>query len=76
METDFRAEGGSKLMKAKFQRDGHTVWMLHNGSREDASVRLNCPACEKWDPLTGNIDPVEENAIICIPALQSVFVIL
>lgn len=76
METDFRAEGGSKLMKAKFLRDGHTVWMLHNGSREDASVRLTCPACEKWDPLTGNVDPVAENGIICIPALQSVFVIL
>ena len=76
METDFRAEGGSKLMKAKFLRDGQTIWMLHNGSREEASVRLTCPACEKWDPLTGNIDPVEENAIICIPALQSVFVIL
>ena len=48
----------------------------HNGSREDASVRLNCPACEKWDPLTGHIVPVEENGIICIPALQSVFIVL
>ena len=76
LETGFRAEGGSKLMKAKFERDGHTVWMLHNGSREAAPVRLNCAACEKWDPLTGEIEPVAENGMICIPALQSVFVVL
>lgn len=76
METGFRAEGGSKLMKARFRRDGCTVWMLHNGSREDASVRLTCPECEKWDPLTGHIEPVAENGMIRIPALQSVFVVL
>ena len=76
MESDFHAESDGKLMKAKFQRDGHTVWMLHNGSREDATVRLTCPACEKWDPLTGRTEPVAENGTIRIPALQSVFAVL
>ena len=76
MPADFRAEAPGKLMKAKFCREGRTVWMLHNGSREAASVRLTCPACEMWDPRTQEISPVMANGTINIPALQSVFVVL
>lgn len=70
------AEAEGKLMKACFRKGERTVWMLHNGSREDASVRLTCPACEMWDPFTGEIRAVGENAEVCIPALRSAFLVL
>lgn len=74
LDRGFRTDSSALLMKAQFQRDERTIWMLHNSSRYAAKVCLTCPPCECWDPASGKISLVGENGCVEILALQSVFV--
>jgi len=66
------------ILKARFQKDGKEMWMLHNNTRQAAAVMLTHDTQKQanlYAPVDGQITRIQMGDSIRIPSLRSVFVV-
>ncbi|MBR5445968.1 MAG: hypothetical protein IKV57_07590 [Clostridia bacterium] len=66
---------GGLVLRGRFEKDGQTIWMLVNKSRNDAVIGYHGADGEIWNPADGSVVPVSAGADVTVPAMRAVFVV-
>ena len=78
-ETQFRlVSDGASIQKARFQRDGHEMWMLVNQNRREIPLSFDHKKYGKatvWDPEDGSVYEVASGEFFAIRSMRACFLV-